>query len=71
LIVENLSSNVSYQVLKDFMRKGSEVIGYDAHKTRRNKGVVELPDCKDIESAIKILDDKELNGRRIKSIKEN
>jgi len=70
LIVENLSSTVSWQDLKDFMRKAGEVTYADAHKTRRNEGVVEFRDYKDLEHAIKMLDDEEFKGRRIKLVKE-
>ncbi|XP_035233275.1 serine-arginine protein 55-like [Stegodyphus dumicola] len=38
LIVENLSSRVSWQDLKDYMRQAGEVTYADAHKLRRNEG---------------------------------
>ncbi|KAF8794404.1 Serine/arginine-rich splicing factor 4 like protein [Argiope bruennichi] len=38
LIVENLSSRVSWQDLKDYMRQAGEVTYADAHKQRRNEG---------------------------------
>jgi len=71
LIVENLSSTVSWQDLKDYMRKAGEVTYADAHKNKRNEGCVEFRDYKDLEKAIEILDDTELKGRRIKLIEEN
>ncbi|PIO24515.1 hypothetical protein AB205_0081070 [Aquarana catesbeiana] len=40
IIVENLSSRVSWQDLKDFMRKAGEVTYVDAHRGNRNEGYV-------------------------------
>lgn len=68
--VENLSSKVSWQDLKDFMRTAGEVTFADAHKNRRNEGVVEFATREDMETAIDKLDDTELNGRRIKLVPE-
>merc|ERR1719291_1572356 len=42
VIVENLSSRVSWQDLKDYMRQAGEVTYADAHKPRRNEGCVEF-----------------------------
>ncbi len=42
MIVENLSSSVSWQDLKDYMRKAGEVNYADAHKNRQNEGVIEF-----------------------------
>merc|ERR1719293_323831 len=71
VIVENLSSRVSWQDLKDFMRSAGEVTYADAHKQRRNEGVVEFARREDVMSAIEKLDDTELNGRRIKIIDDS
>jgi len=68
--VENLSSKVSWQDLKDFMRTAGEVTFADAHKSRRNEGTVEFASRRDMEAAIEKLDDTELNGRRIKLVPE-
>ncbi|CAG09213.1 unnamed protein product [Tetraodon nigroviridis] len=38
LIVENLSSRVSWQDLKDFMRQAGEVTFADAHRPKLNEG---------------------------------
>ncbi|KAF7273905.1 hypothetical protein GWI33_013406 [Rhynchophorus ferrugineus] len=65
IIVENLSSRVSWQDLKDYMRQAGEVTYADAHK-RKNEGVVEFASYSDMKNAIEKLDDTELNGRRIK-----
>jgi len=70
LIVENLSSRVSWQDLKDYMRQAGEVTYADAHKQRRNEGVVEFASLSDMKTAIEKLDDTELNGRRIRLIED-
>jgi len=71
VIVENLSSRVSWQDLKDFMRSAGEVTYADAHKNRKNEGVVEFARYEDVQNAIDKLDDSELNGRRIKIIDDS
>jgi len=71
VIVENLSSRVSWQDLKDFMRSAGEVTYADAHKSRKNEGVVEFSRYDDVQNAIDKLDDTELNGRRIKIIDDS
>jgi len=70
LIVGNLSYGVSWQDLKDFMRQAGEVTFADAHRPKRNEGVVEFRDYKDLDNAIKMLDNKEMKGQRIKLYKE-
>jgi arginine/serine-rich splicing factor 4/5/6 len=70
LIVENLSSRVSWQDLKDYMRQAGEVTYADAHKQNRNEGVVEFATLKDMKTAIEKLDDTELNGRRIRLVED-
>ncbi|XP_073970360.1 serine and arginine rich splicing factor B52 isoform X1 [Rhodnius prolixus] len=70
LIVENLSSRVSWQDLKDYMRQAGEVTYADAHKDRRNEGVVEFATHSDMKNALDKLDDTELNGRRIRLIED-
>ena len=42
VVVENLSSHVSWQDLKDYLRQAGEVTYADAHKPRRNEGCVEF-----------------------------
>ncbi|KAJ8912932.1 hypothetical protein NQ315_017263 [Exocentrus adspersus] len=61
LIVENLSSRISWQDLKDYMRQAGEVTYADAHKQHRNEGVVEFASYSDMKNAIEKLDDTELN----------
>jgi len=70
LTVENLSSRVSWQDLKDYMRQAGDVTYADAHKNRRNEGCVEFGSYKDLQTALDKLDGTELNGRRIKLIEE-
>jgi len=70
LIVENLSYGISWQDLKDLMRQAGDVTFADAHRPRRNEGVVEFRDTKDLENAIKMLDNKEVKGQRIKLVKD-
>lgn len=74
LIVENLSSRVSWQDLKDYMRQAGEVTYADAHKQRRNEGVscsvVEFATYQDMRNAIDKLDDTDLNGRRIRLVED-
>merc|ERR1711963_961265 len=70
LIVENLSSRVSWQDLKDYMRQAGEVTYADAHKKHRNEGVIEFATSGDMRNAIEKLDGTEINGRRIKLIED-
>uniref|UniRef100_A0A8C5QHG3 Serine/arginine-rich splicing factor 5 n=2 Tax=Leptobrachium leishanense TaxID=445787 RepID=A0A8C5QHG3_9ANUR len=70
IIVENLSSRVSWQDLKDFMRKAGEVTYVDAHRTNRNEGVVEFASYNDMKNAMDKLDGIELSGRKIKLIED-
>merc|ERR1712223_336889 len=69
--VENLSSRVSWQDLKDYMRQAGDVTYADAHKTRKNEGVVEFACKADLKNAMDKLDGTELNGRRIKLVEES
>ncbi|XP_039598108.1 serine and arginine rich splicing factor 5b isoform X1 [Polypterus senegalus] len=66
LIVENLSSRVSWQDLKDFMRQAGEVTFADAHRPKLNEGVVEFASHSDLRNALDKLSGKEINGRKIK-----
>ncbi|XP_013166123.1 PREDICTED: serine-arginine protein 55 isoform X6 [Papilio xuthus] len=70
LIVENLSSRISWQDLKDYMRQAGEVTYADAHKQHRNEGVVEFATHSDMRAAIEKLDGTELNGRRIRLVED-
>jgi len=68
VIVENLSSRVSWQDLKDFMRQAGEVCYSDAHRIHKNEGVVCFTNESEMRRALETLDGKELNGRKIKLI---
>jgi len=68
VIVENLSSRISWQDLKDYMRKEADVTFADAHRHARNEGIVEFASYSDMKRAIDRLDDTDLMGRRIKMI---
>lgn len=70
LIVENLSSGVSWQDLKDVMRQAGEVTYADAHRERKNEGVVEFASYSEMKRAIDKLDGTDLNGRRIRLIED-
>ncbi|XP_060858325.1 serine-arginine protein 55-like [Metopolophium dirhodum] len=70
LIVENLSSCVSWQDLKDFMRQAGEVTYADAHNQRKNEGVVEFASYLDLKNALDKLDDTELNGRHVRLLED-
>lgn len=69
LIVENLSSRVSWQDLKDYMRQAGEVTYADAHRNK-NEGVVEFASYTDLKNALDKLDDTEINGRRIRLLED-
>ncbi|NP_001079543.1 serine/arginine-rich splicing factor 5 alpha L homeolog [Xenopus laevis] len=71
IIVENLSSRVSWQDLKGFMRKAGEVTYVDAHRSNRNEGVVEFASYTDMKSALDKLDGVELSGRKIKLVEDS
>uniref|UniRef100_A0A3B1IE14 Serine and arginine rich splicing factor 5a n=1 Tax=Astyanax mexicanus TaxID=7994 RepID=A0A3B1IE14_ASTMX len=66
IVVENLSSRISWQDLKDLMRKVGDVTFVDAHRTNKNEGVVEFASHSDMKNAIEKLDGTDLNGRKIK-----
>ncbi|XP_035380204.1 serine and arginine rich splicing factor 5b isoform X1 [Electrophorus electricus] len=68
LIVENLSSRVSWQDLKDFMRQAGEVTFADAHRPKLNEGVVEFASHSDLKNALEKLSGKEIHGRKIKLV---
>ncbi|RVE57595.1 hypothetical protein OJAV_G00217760 [Oryzias javanicus] len=71
LIVENLSSRISWQDLKDLMRKAGEVTFVDAHRPTKNEGVVEFASRSDMKNAISKLDGTELNGRKLKIFEDS
>jgi len=70
VIVENLSTRVSWQDLKDYLREAGEVTYADAHKHRQNEGVVDFSSFDDMKRAIEKMDNTEINGRRIRLIED-
>ncbi|XP_062365026.1 serine/arginine-rich splicing factor 4 isoform X3 [Cinclus cinclus] len=70
LIVENLSSRCSWQDLKDYMRQAGEVTYADAHKGRKNEGVIEFKSYSDMKRALEKLDGTEVNGRKIRLVED-
>ncbi|XP_027044076.1 serine/arginine-rich splicing factor 5 isoform X1 [Pocillopora verrucosa] len=66
LAVENLSSRINWQDLKEYISKAGEVTFADAHKRRQGEGVVEFASKEDMKAALKKLDDTELHGKRIR-----
>ena len=73
VIVENLSSRVSWQDLKNYVSKGVEVSYAEAHKPplKRHEAILEFPTMEDMRTAIDKFDGAELNGRRIKLFEES
>uniref|UniRef100_K3WQS6 RRM domain-containing protein n=1 Tax=Globisporangium ultimum (strain ATCC 200006 / CBS 805.95 / DAOM BR144) TaxID=431595 RepID=K3WQS6_GLOUD len=62
--VSNLPTSVSWQDLKDFLRDGGDVVHADVD--RRGNGVASFATFEDMERTILKLDDKELQGERIR-----
>ncbi|KAL0487331.1 SRSF6 [Acrasis kona] len=65
--VENLHHSVTWQILKDHMRKAGDVMFADVDKDSRGKayGIVEFRTYDDMKRAIKRLDDTDVNGSKI------
>ena len=68
VLVDNISSRVTWRGLKDYMKQADKVTWAEAHKSSTYEGVVEFACYEDVQNAIKKLDDTELNGRKIKII---
>jgi len=68
LIVENLSSRVSWQDLKSMMRTIGWITFADAHKIRKNEGIVYFENHADLKRAIEKYQGEEVNGRKLKLI---
>ncbi|XP_028412613.1 serine/arginine-rich splicing factor 5-like [Dendronephthya gigantea] len=66
LLVENLSSRVNWQELKEIFNDVSEVTFTDAHKRERNTGIVEFATKDDMKTALKKLQGRDINGKKIK-----
>lgn len=65
VIVENLSQNVSWQDLKDFMRTAGEVTYADCSRDGSGKGIVEFETEEDLRAAIRKLDGVEFKGSEV------
>ncbi|ORZ17440.1 hypothetical protein BCR41DRAFT_370251 [Lobosporangium transversale] len=65
LIVENLAHGVSWQDIKDLMRRAGEVTFADLSKGRDDEGVVEFSSERDVQNALKTLDGENLKGKPI------
>jgi len=72
VVVENLPRDISWQDLKDYCRRGGDLVYADVFPDRsgRTRGVVEFRTREDLRRAIKELDGTDLRGNRI-SIKED
>lgn len=68
LRVKNLSSRYSWQDLKDMFRTVGEVMYADAHREKKNEGIVCFACYSDMKKAKEALDGKEYNGRRLELI---
>eukprot|EP00088_Acartia_fossae_P003223 TRINITY_DN1133_c0_g1_i10.p1 TRINITY_DN1133_c0_g1~~TRINITY_DN1133_c0_g1_i10.p1 ORF type:complete len:256 (-),score=33.40 TRINITY_DN1133_c0_g1_i10:208-975(-) len=66
LKVENLSSSIAWQDLKDIMRTRGEVTYAEAHKEKLREGLVEFTTKEDMNRALHRLQNHKINGRRIK-----
>ncbi|KAF7268316.1 hypothetical protein GWI33_018580 [Rhynchophorus ferrugineus] len=64
--VENVSTDVSWQDLKDYLRPAGEVSFADVHKKYRNEGIVEFATYEGMRNAIREFDDTVLRGSRIR-----
>ncbi|KAG0283851.1 serine arginine-rich splicing factor [Linnemannia gamsii] len=65
LMVGNLAHGVSWQDIKDLMRKAGEVTYADLVKDQDNQGVVEFQTEEDVQKALKTLDGELLRGRPV------
>jgi len=70
LRIENLSTGVGWQDLKDTLRRGGEVTYAEAHTRREREGLVQLATREDMERILKRYQGYDMNGREIKLIKD-
>ncbi|KAF1744759.1 hypothetical protein MXB_3489 [Myxobolus squamalis] len=66
LTVENLSSRVGWQEVKDFFRRAGNVTYAECHRQRTGEGAIEFSSYEDLKRAIDKLDGEEFMGRHIK-----
>ncbi|KAF9183187.1 hypothetical protein BGZ51_004189 [Haplosporangium sp. Z 767] len=62
LIVENLAHGVSWQDIKDMMRKAGEVTFADINRDNDSQGIVEFSSAEDVDRALKTLNGEDLRG---------
>ena len=68
--VENLSSSVSWQDLKDYVRPHGEVTYADAHRTERGVATLCFASQNDLDRVFKKLDGSEISGKKATLIDE-
>jgi len=71
VIIENVSTQCSWQDIKDYFRQAGEVTFAKCHRERMGEGVVEFASSKDMDNALRKLDGTELYGKRLKLRAEN
>ncbi|CAB3404561.1 unnamed protein product [Caenorhabditis bovis] len=72
VLVENLSTRISWQDLKDEVRRnGIEATYAEAHKAKANEGLLCFANHDDLKKCIEKCDGLELNGRKIKMIDDS
>lgn len=67
--VENLSSTITWQDLKDIMRRHGHVTYAEAHKEKKREGLVEFASEEDLNRAFNRTNGERFNGRRIECTK--
>merc|ERR1712038_2147380 len=70
LVVKNISSQTSWQDLKDHMKSAGEIIYSTVNRNNSREGLVEFGTKESMEKALDELDDSKLDGRRIKLVPE-
>ncbi|KAK3840521.1 MAG: hypothetical protein JOS17DRAFT_727312 [Linnemannia elongata] len=65
LMVDNLAHGVSWQDIKDMMRKAGEVTYADLSKDKENQGVVEFQTEADVQKALRTMDGEMLRGKPV------
>ncbi|XP_028400588.1 serine/arginine-rich splicing factor 6-like [Dendronephthya gigantea] len=71
VLVENLSTRVSWQDLKDYVRQAGDVTYGDAHRPTKGEGVLEFATHSDARNAVRKLDGTTLNGKKIRLIDDS
>lgn len=66
--VEGLSTRTNWRDLKDYFRRIGEVTFADAHRHKEGEGIVDFKTRDEMESAVRKMDDTELDGRRVRVI---